>query len=555
MSEEERLWNTDETLRVAGLLRHILVFVFLGNAFVIALAVVFSWTALPVVWATLVAFGFAYLSAVLGKVRIASLIIVSTLLGAALHAALIGDGVRDVGLSVLPICIVLSSYLLNRSVFAFTTASAVLIPLVVHFIRQGAGVWEEEQTGLLSEALMLSTVLCVTAIAIRLLMDHIGQALDTARAQERRFRKIFNNIQDVYFEAKPDGRILEVSPSGSRFSGIPREKLIKSYLQDFAVHPEQVEHFLQQLLTNGRVREFETILRDSRNHHHFINIRAALQPDEELGDVIIVGSARDISDRKRLQTQLLQAQKMEAIGRFAGGIAHDFKNYLNVISGYAQMGTQLESNPTIQKRSLQGIVDASQAALDLTQQILTFCRGEDAIREKLFLEDTVSKAIPVVEELTKECAGLRFVTSSRQSCILADPSQIEQVLINFVTNARDAILEAERSPGEGLIVIEIEAASMPRTGKPAVSLRVSDNGVGIDPESRENILEPFFTTKPKGKGTGLGLATVYSILTQNNAEIEIESEVGVGTTMIVYWPIASEADLIPDYRVTAENRG
>ncbi len=252
--------------------------------------------------------------------------------------------------------------------------------------------------------------------------------------------------------------------------------------------------------------------------------------------------ARDVTEQRRLEAQLRQAQKMEAVGRLAGGIAHDFNNLLTAILGSAQLALrELEPSHTV-REDLEEIRRAGLRAADLTRQLLAYSRRQVVAPKVIDLNEAVRNLDSMLRRLIREDIELVLTLSPTPLAVRSDPGQIEQVVINLVVNARDAM------PQGGRITIRAEAvlldAQQPDNSPPAppgpyVHLAVSDTGSGVSPEARAHLFEPFFTTKELGKGTGLGLATVYGIVKQNGGFIYVDSEPGAGTTVRVYLPPVS----------------
>jgi two-component system, cell cycle sensor histidine kinase and response regulator CckA len=253
----------------------------------------------------------------------------------------------------------------------------------------------------------------------------------------------------------------------------------------------------------------------------------------------ITDHKREEEERKKLEEQLFQAQRMESIGRLAGGVAHDFNNILGVIIGRAEMA--LETNIPVDqlKHSLQEILKAGLRSADLVRQLLAFARKQTAIPKILNLNDTISGMLKMLRRLIGEDIDLSWQPGFDLWKVKIDPSQVDQILANLVVNARDAI------PGVGTITMRTENAVIDdsvRAETPEfipgkyVLLITSDTGTGMSKEVREHIFEPFFTTKEVGKGTGLGLSTVYGIVKQNDGFIYVASEPGIGTTLKIYLP-------------------
>jgi len=284
----------------------------------------------------------------------------------------------------------------------------------------------------------------------------------------------------------------------------------------------------------------------------WVREKAELERNEEGAVVKAIGVVQDITDRKqaeaehdKLQGQLNQAQKMESIGRLAGGVAHDFNNMLNVIQGHTELALgDLPNNSPLQK-TLQEILKASKRSTDLTNQLLAYARKQPVAPKVLDLNRTIAAMIQMLERLIGEDINLVWKPGKDLGLVLMDPGQVDQILANLCVNARDAI-----GHNTGRIIIETgfdffdEAfCATHTTFVPGnyVKLVVSDDGCGMDKESLGNIFEPFFTTKGTGEGTGLGLATVYGIVKQNRGFITVYSEIGDRTTFSIYLPVLEGA--------------
>jgi signal transduction histidine kinase len=244
----------------------------------------------------------------------------------------------------------------------------------------------------------------------------------------------------------------------------------------------------------------------------------------------------DVTEQRRMEEHLRQAQKMEAMGRLAAGVAHDFNNYLTVIDSYTDL-LQMDLEPeSPMQHELAEIARAADQSKSLVRQLLAFSRQQMLHPQVLNVNEVIARA----EDILRRLAGrdIEFVTEYDPSLglVRADPGQIEQVLLNLVANARDAIAST------GRITIRTANVESNRTnekeGKPVhdVMIAVSDTGDGIDEDTQAHIFEPFFTTKENGAGTGLGLSTVYGIVRQSGGSIEVKSEPGQGTTFTIYLP-------------------
>jgi signal transduction histidine kinase/CheY-like chemotaxis protein len=282
-----------------------------------------------------------------------------------------------------------------------------------------------------------------------------------------------------------------------------------------------------------------------------------------------VQQARLITDLKKaekeqskLQSQLIQAQKMESVGRLAGGVAHDFNNMLSIISGNAEMILEELDQDSSVTDYLQEILKATRRSIDLTRQLLAFARKQTIAPQLLNLNDIIEAMLKMLRRLIGEDILLKWHPAENLWTIKMDPSQIDQILANLCTNARDCI----QGQSGGEVIIETDNIFISETYfsgregvKPGeyVMIAVSDSGCGMSRETLENLFEPFFTTKDMGKGTGLGLATVYGIIQQNNGFVNVYSEPGMGSTFKIYLPrfIDLRAEPRPVSEVPADKGG
>ncbi|MHB8923273.1 MAG: hybrid sensor histidine kinase/response regulator, partial [Thermoleophilia bacterium] len=326
------------------------------------------------------------------------------------------------------------------------------------------------------------------------------------------------------------------------------------------IHPQQQaemkEYLSNHVLKAGKPFNKEyRIIRVSDQSERWLYGRGELDLDSDGRPVKMFGTIQDITDhrladqeRDSLRLQLQQAQKMESVGRLAGGVAHDFNNMLGVILGYAQMAMD-ETLPGAPIRdNLQEIVNAAQRSADLTRQLLAFARRQNIDPRVLDLNETVASLLSMVQRLIGEDIKLVWQPGANLSPVKMDPAQIDQLLVNLAVNSRDAI------DGVGIMTVETQNVTFDEeycrdhkgfSPGDYVMLALSDNGRGIPREVMEQIFEPFFTTKEIGKGTGLGLATVYGIVKQNEGFINVYSEPDQGTTFRIYLPSARGEELTP----------
>jgi two-component system cell cycle sensor histidine kinase/response regulator CckA len=365
------------------------------------------------------------------------------------------------------------------------------------------------------------------------------------KESEETYRNLFQNAQVGLFRTRiSDGKILESNEQLARMFGYDsRESFIGEYATAMNyVDPRTREKMLDVIRKEGALKGFDARFYGKDGRVFWARYSAKIYPDKDW----IEGVAEDITERKRveeekekLHEQLQQVRKMEAVGRLAGGVAHDFNNMLGIILGYTEMVLLKATPGTTLHSSLQGIRKAAERSADLTRQLLAFARKQTIDPKVLDLNATIEGMLKMLSRLIGEDIELTWMPQPALWPLKMDPAQVDQVLANLCVNARDAIA------GIGKVSIETgnvhidEAYCASQTGfvpGDYVMLAVSDNGCGMGEEAMKNLFDPFFTTKAPGKGTGLGLATVYGIVKQNNGFINVYSEPGQGTTFKIYLP-------------------
>ena len=359
------------------------------------------------------------------------------------------------------------------------------------------------------------------------------------RESEERYRTLIDTARDVIFTATPRGVITSLNQAFESTTGWSRaEWLGKTYYDLF--HNEDFEgarqYFIQAL------EDVKVPVREIRIHKKeggYVIGEFTITPQKHHGKVIgLIGVARDVTERKRLEDQYRHAQKMESLGTLAGGIAHDFNNILAIILGHASLIPRHQGNPIKQSANIDAVINASQRGAALVRQLLTFASKSDILFESVQLNDVVADTTRLLGETFPKTIAILVQLEQNLPLILADPNQLHQLLLNLCINARDAM------PRGGSLSIrttyvggESLSYQFPNVGaKTYIVLQVSDTGQGMDQATKRRIFEPFFTTKEKGKGTGLGLATVYGIVESHGGFVDVDSEVGMGSTFHVYFP-------------------
>lgn len=366
---------------------------------------------------------------------------------------------------------------------------------------------------------------------------------ENIKRSEDRYRSLFNDALDMIHIVDDNGVIVDANPAELHTLGYTQKEYIGKQFSE-VIHPDYVEQtksYFQKVLSGETVDIYETVLITKAGDSVEVEVNAVPKKNDSRG---IRAVLRNISYRKKLESQLIQSQKMEAIGTLAGGIAHDFNNMLGVILGHSELLMDGKNAEDPDYENLTEILEAAQRSADLTRQLLAFARKQTIEPKVLDINNTVDGMLKMLARLLGEEIDLVWKPETDICPVKFDPAQIDQILANLCVNARDAI------SGVGKVTVETKNVFLDRNYcsrhlgfKPGqyVMLAISDNGCGMENRVKAKVFEPFFTTKETGKGTGLGLATVYGIVKQNNGFINVYSEVGKGTTFKVYMPINKES--------------
>ncbi|WP_072910034.1 PAS domain-containing hybrid sensor histidine kinase/response regulator [Malonomonas rubra] len=380
----------------------------------------------------------------------------------------------------------------------------------------------------------------------------LRQAENALRQSEETFRKLFEDSSDAILLIDETGVFVECNQAAlgllkmerDEFLLLPPARISPEFQPDGQRSAEAASEMIALAYSKG-LHRFDWTCINAEGGEFVVEV--SLMPVTIKGQTMLHTTWRDITARKRaekekakLESQLQQAQKMESVGRLAGGVAHDFNNMLGVILGHAELGLK-RLDPTHKVcTDLRQIKESAERSADLTRQLLAFARQQTVTPKVIDLNEAISNMITMLQRLIGEDIELIFQQAAETCLIHMDPSQIDQLLANLCVNARDAIEDT------GKIEIETHIFSVDAdychtnpeaTPGDYVCLAISDDGKGMNLETQAHIFEPFFTTKEQGKGTGLGLATVYGIVKQNKGFIDISSESGKGTIFSVYLPL------------------
>jgi PAS domain S-box-containing protein len=378
-------------------------------------------------------------------------------------------------------------------------------------------------------------------------VSQLEEALEMIRANEERFRNTFEQAAVGIAHVALDGRFLRVNQKLADILGYSREELQERTFQeitcpddlttDLACQRQLLEHTLQTYSIEKRY-----IHKD--DHLIWVNLTVSLVDAASPEPGYFIAVVEDITRRKQLESQLFQAQKMEAIGQLAGGVAHDFNNILTGIIGFGTLMDLAMDKKDPQRQNLNHILAGAERAANLTKSLLAFSRKQISNPLPVDLNEIITKIGKFIQPIIGEDIDLKITVSTDVLTVYADAGQIEQVLLNLATNARDAMTTG------GLLTLETEPVLLDTDfmkahgyGEPGEYARisVSDSGCGMDEPTLKRVFEPFFTTKGVGRGTGLGLSMVYGIIKQHNGFINVYSEPGLGTKFTIYLPLIKSA--------------
>ncbi|MGB8991261.1 MAG: PAS domain S-box protein [Desulfobaccales bacterium] len=394
--------------------------------------------------------------------------------------------------------------------------------------------------------------------AIGLLEDVTQQkeALEALQRSEARYRLLAENISDIIWTKDLRGKITYISPSIQKLTGISAEEAVGMSI-DQIVTPASAELYKTKIADQLKLEKLGTMdpsrswtlegeMRHKDGSTSWAEWKMTFLRDSRGCPIGTVGVTRDISERKNLEKQLVQAQRLEAVARLAGGMAHDFNNFLMAIMGYSEViSINLPTDDPLQQYA-RDIMLAAERTSSVTRQLLAFSRRQVFQPQILDLNHSVQEMERMLRRLIREDIELDIVLEPDLGNVRADPGQIEQVIMNLVINAKDAL------PMGGKIQIRTERVYLDEAFAKVhpdikagfyMQLTVADNGIGMDAETLDHIFEPFFSTKEGERGSGLGLATVYGIVKQSGGHITVSSQVGKGSIFSIYLPRVLGAEI------------
>src|SRR5436309_76382 len=371
------------------------------------------------------------------------------------------------------------------------------------------------------------------------------RAEESLRQSEAQYRSLVEHAVFGIYLATVEGRFLAVNPALAAMLGYSsRDELLEVEVPALYADPSARSEFARSLSARGELTGYESIWKRQTGEEIRVRLNGRLIEQPGTGKPVVEVIVEDVTEQQRLHEQLRQAQKMEAIGQLAGGVAHDFNNMLTAILGYAELLTGQIGPDKLIGQDLREIQKAAERAASLTRQLLAFSRKQVLAVKVVDLSTVVRDLEPMLRRLLGETVRIRTNFAKDLAPVMADVTQMEHLLINLSVNSRDAM------PQGGILTISTSNAELDAAFARAhpgaeegsyASLSVSDTGIGMRPEVMARIFEPFFTTKDIGHGTGLGLAAVYGTVKQLGGYIGVESELGHGSTFTIYLPKTQQA--------------
>ncbi|MBM3327673.1 MAG: PAS domain S-box protein, partial [Calditrichaeota bacterium] len=380
------------------------------------------------------------------------------------------------------------------------------------------------------------------------------RAEDELRESEERFRSLYENATIGLYRTTPDGKVILANPAFLKMVGYNDfDEIARRAVENRGyVNAADADKFVKLMEMYGEVNDFDTAWQRKDGSTVYVRESARLARDKDGNPLYYEGTVEDITTRKMLEEQFRQAQKMEVVGRLAGGVAHDFNNLLTIITSQTELAQMSLSPDDPIYKELEEILKAAMRAAALTRQLLIFSRRETVAPQVLNINGIIANISKMLKRLLGETIELLPMLAGELWRIKADPGLMEQVVVNLSVNARDAMPQGGKLTIEtdNVVLDEAFCSRFPdvKSGE-YVLLSISDTGVGMSAEVREKMFEPFFTTKAVGQGTGLGLATVYGIIKQMGGFFDVASELGKGTTIKIYIPRLPAEESIETARI------
>jgi two-component system cell cycle sensor histidine kinase/response regulator CckA len=535
-----------------------------GSVSILILSIIVNWgITIRLSLGATIAFAIVILIHQRGYPREASLVALVSIGVVSLAGVVTGDGIHDVAIALLPIIIALGSIVLIRPLFYSLTA-LILISILTIGILEYQGTITNKFYGLWipADIAILFLISLAGAVVMRLLTVGLNDSLVRAHNSERNYREIFNTSSDAIFIHDPtNGDILDVNDRTVEIFGFSREEIEATSLEIL------VTGIQPYTLDNARAKMMKTVTEGpqvfdwmcQRKGGDKIWVEVSLRLTKIGGQERILALVRDINDRKRLEEQLLQAEKLQAVGTLAGGVAHDFNNQLTGIIGWTDLiRDRITDDPDLETATT-NILKSAKRASDLTAQLLAFARKGKFESKPLDVHVLIREVTDLLTHTIDKRISIETKLEAESPFTTGDPSQLQNALLNLGVNARDSM------PQGGRLVFATRNLDLVKEQElcrrwalepgPFIEISVTDTGEGMGDETLKSIFEPFFTTKKATKGTGLGLAAVYGTVNSHQGCIDVTSVPGTGSTFRVFLPVGPEPATKAEVAVSSKDQG
>ena len=475
-----------------------------------------------------------------GYVRVVGMAASAILLGTSVYALIIGHGIHDVAIVLMPVVLVVGSVMLDRNAFlglvGLSVAALFGVGLAEHWGWVPGGMPELTDA---TDLAATSVVLVSVGAIVYFLIDRLYRSFNRAAAIERSYREIFNATNEaILVHDASTGAILEVNQPMLALYGYSRTEALACDVGQLSADQTEVAQREALRRIELAVREGPQIFdwHARRKDGSTFWVEVTLRASQIGGHGRVLAVVRDVEERRRFQEQRRQAEKLEAVGQLAGGIVHDFNNQLAGIIGFAELlRARVGSDPTVRDLTT-GILTSAGRAADVTSKLLAFSRKGPVANAPVDLHALILEVVALLRHSIDRRIQIRTELGAPEHTTIGDASQLQNAVLNLGLNARDAM------PQGGELVLRTETVSMPAdadlTRRSYVRVEIIDTGLGMVEATRNRLFEPFFTTKPTG--TGLGLAAVYGTVTSHGGRIEVESQAGEGTRFSLLLPVATD---------------
>jgi PAS domain S-box-containing protein len=479
-----------------------------------------------------------------GHTRFATTSGVAMLLAVVSTEVVVADGIHDVGISLLPVVILISALLLDRRTSYALSALAVLTVAIIG-TAEAVGLLHTRLSHLVvpGEVVILVFLLAMSAVLIHAVARAMYKAIDEAALHEQTYREIFNATSEgIFVFDVTAGRVVDVNETACAITGLPRETLCEATLAQLAKSSGDIETADLEALTRRAQSEgpqtFEWKL--TRHDGHEVWLEVALRAAEIRGEPRVLAALRDVSDRKAVAERLRDAERLQSVGQLAGGVAHDFNNQLTgILANAALLKEKLKADPAA-RGFVEEIIQCSNRSADLTRQLLAFARKGGRREEVIDVDAVVREVVSLLERSIDKRVELELdLLGDGRARVMGDASFLQSALLNLGINARDAMPEGGQLRFSTYYIGREQLpasarAQLPELAPTYVCVRVSDTGIGIAPELLARIFEPFFTTKENGHG--MGLPAAYGTVHAHGGAIIVHSRLGEGTTFELFLP-------------------